>query len=121
MIRTAGPGHFEDRTVSAGCNPYLTLAAYVAAGMDGVKNKIDPGEPNLGNMYERSLSEVRAQGIEILPQSLPEAIQELRQDEVIKDALGVIANEFLALKTQEWETYDRQVTQWEVDEYLTFF
>ena len=43
MIRTAGPGHFEDRTVSAGCNPYLALAAYLAAGLDGVENKIDPG------------------------------------------------------------------------------
>ena len=58
MIRTAGPGHFEDRTVSAGCNPYLALAAYVAAGMDGILNKIDPGDPNLGNMYERPLKEV---------------------------------------------------------------
>ena len=121
MIRTAGPGHFEDRTVSAGCNPYLTLAAYVAAGMDGVENKIDPGEPNLGNMYERSLAEVRERGIEILPQSLREAIDELRGDQVIKTALVVIADEFIELKAKEWETYDGQVTQWEIDEYLTFF
>ena len=121
MIRTAGPGHFEDRTVSAGCNPYLALAAYVAAGMDGVESKSDPGEPNLGNMYERSLAEVREQGIEILPQSLWEAIEELRRDEVIKGALGVIADEFIELKTKEWETYDGQVTQWEIDEYLTLF
>jgi glutamine synthetase len=121
MIRTAGPGHFEDRTVSAGCNPYLTLAAYVAAGMDGVANKIDPGEPNLGNMYERSLADVREQGIKILPQSLWEAIDELRGDEVIKSALGVIADEFIELKAKEWETYDGQVTPWEIGEYLTFF
>ena len=121
MIRTAGPGHFEDRTVSAGCNPYLALAAYVAAGLDGIENKIDPGDPNLGNMYERPLAEVREQGIKILPQSLWEAIEELRGDEVVKGALGGIADEFIELKTKEWETYDRQVTQWEVDEYLTFF
>ncbi len=121
MIRTAGAGHFEDRTVSAGCNPYLALAAYVAAGMDGIENKIDPGDPNLGNMYERPLAEILEQGIQILPQSLLEAVHELRSDQVIQEALGVIAPEFINLKTQEWETYDAQVTQWEIDEYLTFF
>ena len=121
MIRTAGPGHFEDRTVSAGCNPYLALAAYVAAGMDGIENRIDPGDPNLGNMYERPLAEILEQGMQILPQSLLEAVQELRGDQVIQDALGVIAPEFIDLKTGEWETYDSQVTRWEIDEYLTFF
>ncbi|MBC8351468.1 MAG: type III glutamate--ammonia ligase [Planctomycetes bacterium] len=121
MIRTAGPGHFEDRTVSAGCNPYLALAAYVAAGIDGIENKIDPGDPNLENMYEKSLGELLAQGTQILPQSLLEAIGELRQDEVIQSALGVIAPEFIDLKTKEWETYDAQVSRWEVDQYLTFF
>jgi len=121
MIRTAGPGHFEDRTVSAACNPYLALAAYVAAGMDGIQRRLDPGEPNLGNMYERSLSEVRQEGIKILPQSLWEAIEELRNDEVIQSALGPIAGEFIDLKEKEWQTYDGQVTQWEVDEYLTAF
>jgi glutamine synthetase len=121
MIRTAGPGHFEDRTVSAAANPYLALAAYVAAGLDGIINKIDPGEPNLGNMYERPLEEIRAEGIDILPQSLLESIDELRRDDVIKSALGVIADEFIDLKTREWESYDHQVTAWEIREYLTYF
>jgi len=121
MIRTAGPGHFEDRTVSAGANPYLALAAYVAAGMDGIENKIDPGDPNLGNMYERPLEEVIQSGIQILPQSLLEAINEFKADDVLKEALGPIAEEFIDLKTKEWETYDSQVTSWEVDQYLTFF
>src|SRR5207248_990097 len=52
MIRVAGPGHCEDRTVSSGCNPYLALAAYWVAGMDGVDNQIYPGPANLGNLYE---------------------------------------------------------------------
>ncbi len=121
MIRTAGPGHFEDRTVSAGANPYLALAAYAAAGIDGIENQIDPGEPNLGNMYERPLQEVIDSGTPILPQSLWEAIGELKEDEVLKEALGPIADEFIDLKIKEWQTYDGQVTQWEVDEYLTFF
>jgi len=121
MIRTAGPGHFEDRTVSAGCNPYLALAAYVAAGIDGIENKIDPGDPNLGNMYERPLAEILEQGTKILPQSLSEALGELRADEVIRGALGVIADEFIELKAAECEAYAGQVTRWETDEYLTFF
>ena len=121
MIRTAGPGHFEDRTVSAGCNPYLALAAYAAAGLDGIVNQIDPGEPNLENMYARPLAEVLATGTQILPQSLSEAVAELRQDEVVQEALGPIAEEFINLKTQEWETYDSQVSSWEIDQYLTFF
>ena len=121
MIRTAGPGHFEDRTVSSGCNPYLALAAYVAAGLDGIEKKMDPGEPNLGNMYERPLDEVLASGVRILPQSLREAIGELENDDVIKVALGPIADEFIDLKVKEWETYDQQVTPWEISQYLTFF
>ena len=121
MIRTAGPGHFEDRTVSSGCNPYLAFAAYVAAGLDGIENQIEPGEPNLGNMYERPLDEVIARGIKILPQSLSEAIQALCNDQVIQEALGPIAHEFISLKTKEWEMYDRQVTPWEIREYLTYF
>jgi glutamine synthetase len=121
MIRTPGPGHFEDRTISASCNPYLVLAAYVAAGIDGIEHKLDPGEPNLGNMYERSLKEIRERGISILPQTLHEAVEELRRDEVVKEALGPIAEEFIELKSREWSAYHRLVTQWEIDQYLTAF
>lgn len=121
MIRSAGPGHFEDRTVSSGCNPYLALAALAAAGWDGVQRKLDPGEPNLGNLYEKSLAEIQQAGIQILPQSLDEALGCLKQDQVILDALGPIADVFLSLKQQEWESYDRQVSDWELQQYLTFF
>ena len=121
MIRTAGPGHFEDRTVSAGCNPYLALAAYAAAGMDGIANQLDPGDPNLSNMYAQPLADVLASGTQILPQSLAEAIDELKRDEVVQSALGPIAEEFIELKTLEWEEYDSQVSSWEIQKYLTFF
>jgi glutamine synthetase len=79
MIRVAGPGHCEDRTVSSGCNPYLALAAYLAAGLDGVERRLDPGPPNLGNLYEHTLAEIASRGIRLLPQSLAEAVQELKQ------------------------------------------
>jgi glutamine synthetase len=119
MIRVAGPGHCEDRTVSSNCNPYLALSAMLWAGLSGIENKLDPGEPNEGNLYERTLADIRSSGIALLPQSLWEAIEELRGDGVIRSGLGVIADEFIQLKIKEWETYDRQVTPWEVDQYLT--
>ena len=121
MIRTAGPGHLEDRTVSAACNPYLALAAYLSAGLDGVRRELDPGEPNLGNMYELGLDEIKRRGIGLLPQSLPEALAALREDDVIQAALGVIYDEFVELKEAEWREYHRQVSQWELDRYLTMF
>ena len=121
MIRTAGPGHLEDRTVSSACNPYLALAAYVTAGLDGIHKKLEPGEPNLGNMYDLGLDEIRRRGIRLLPQSLAEALEELRRDETVQGALGDIYGEFVNLKEAEWNEYHRQVTQWELDRYLTMF
>ncbi len=121
MIRTAGPGHLEDRTVSAACNPYLVMAAYVAAGLDGVRRRLDPGKANLGNMYALGLEEIARRGIRLLPQSLAEATAALREDEVIQEALGVIYGEFIELKEAEWKEYHRQVSQWEIDRYLTMF
>ena len=121
MIRTAGPGHLEDRTMSAACNPYLSFAAYVTAGMDGIRRKLDPGEPNLGNLYDLGLEEIRRRGIRLLPQTLAEALQELKQDELVQSSLGVIYDEFATVKEGEWREYHRQVTQWELDRYLTMF
>jgi glutamine synthetase len=121
MIRVAGPGHCEDRTVSAGCNPYLGLAALLSAGLDGIARRIDPGPPNTGNLYERSLAEIETRGLRLLPQSLNEALGELEKDKVVRGALGVIAEEFLDLKSKEWKTYNSQVTAWETQQYLTAF
>jgi glutamine synthetase len=121
MIRVAGPGHCEDRTVSAGCNPYLGLAAILSAGLDGVARHIDPGSPNVGNLYERSLPEIEARGLRLLPQTLSEALGEFEKDKVVRAGLGVIADEFLDLKTKEWKTYNSQVTAWETEQYLTAF
>ena len=121
MIRTAGPGHLEDRTISAACNPYLALAAYVTAGLDGIHRKLDPGPANLGNMYELGLDEIRRRGIRLLPQSLAEALAELGNDEVVQESLGAIYPDFADLKEAEWKEYHRQVSQWEIDRYLTLF
>jgi glutamine synthetase len=119
MIRVAGPGHCEDRTVSAACNPYLGLAAFLAAGLDGIARRLEPGEPNSGNLYERSLREIQEAGISLLPQSLDEALHSLAGDEAVRSGLGCLADEFLQLKAREWDTYSRQVTPWELKQYLT--
>ena len=90
--------------------------------MDGVRNKIDPGEPNFGqNMYEVGLEEIQRRGIQILPQSLYEALEALQGDNVIQNALGPIYQEFLRLKEAEWKQYHRVVSQWEIDRYLQLF
>ncbi len=119
MIRTPEAGHVEDRTVSASFNPYLSFAAYLSAGLDGIKRRLDPGEPNLGNMYEMSLEEMARRQIGVLPQSLSEAVDELERDPVIQAGLGAIYPEFLKLKRMEWNDYHRQVSAWEVERYLT--
>ncbi len=119
MIRVAGPGHCEDRTVSAACNPYLTLSAMFEAGLDGVRRQLDPGEPNLGNLYEWTLADIESRGIKILPQSLAAALDHLRHDDVVCSALGPIAKSFLELKSREWESYHKEVSPWEVENYLT--
>lgn len=122
MLRCPAPGRFEDRTVSAAHNPYLSISAMVAAGIDGIKNRIDPGDPFIGtNMYSVSPDELAAKGIQILPQSLPEALEEFRKDDVVKSGLGDIADEFIRLKEGEWREYHRLVSQWEIDRYLTLF
>lgn len=119
MLRVPEPGHVEDRTVSSACNPYLALAAYLAAGLDGIARRLDPGEPNLGNLYEQGPELMAARGIRTLPQSLPEALDHLEADEVIREALGPIADEFLRLKRDEWREYHAQVESWEINRYLT--
>jgi len=121
MIRTAGPGHLEDRTVSSACNPYLALSAYAMAGLDGIRRKLDPGEPFLDNLYSLGIQEIRRRGIRLLPQTLAESLAELKQDELVQESLGVIYNEFAELKEAEWREYHRQVTQWEIERYLTLF
>ena len=121
MLRICGAGHVEDRTVSAACNPYLALAAYLAAGLDGIEKEMPCPEPNLGNLYTLTREEIYRRGLNTLPQSLREALTDLEQDRVILDALGPIQTEFLKLKWREWNEYHRTVSQWETDQYLTAF
>ena len=109
----------EFRSPDPSCNPYLAFAAMLEAGMDGIKNKIDPGKPIELDVYKLSPEELKSMGIETLPSSLWEAYHALEDDEVIKTSLGDhVYNEFYALKRKEWDEYRIQVFQYEVEKYL---
>jgi glutamine synthetase len=119
MIRIPGPGRIENRTVDGAANPYLAAAAMLAAGLDGVENRIDPGARNDDNLYEVPESELERRGIGFLPTNLSEALDELKRDETIRVALGeTYADYYLQVKRDEWKAYHDTVSQWEVDTYL---
>lgn len=120
MVRVPN-GRLELRLGDGSCNPYLATAAAIAAGLDGIEKEIDPGEPYNLNLYDLSETDLKDKGIRTLPQSLSEAIAALESDQVIKGALGVLADEFINLKRMEWVEYMRHVSQWEVERYLEFF
>jgi glutamine synthetase len=120
-VRIPG-GRIELRLPDGSCNPYLATAAILAAGMDGVRRKLDPGEPNNNDLYRYSPEDIAQHGIGLLPQNLGEALAALDQDTVVKNALGAeLAQEFLTLKRMEWIEYSRHVSDWEVNRYLEFF
>ncbi|MEW5807101.1 MAG: type I glutamate--ammonia ligase [Acidobacteriota bacterium] len=112
----------ELRMPDPSCNPYLALAVMLKAGLDGIKNKIDPGPPVNKNIFEMSHRAKRRLKIDDLPPNLFEAIKQLRKDEVIQEALGEhILEHFIQAKLAAWQEYIAQVHPWELDRYLTTY
>ncbi len=115
-------GRLEFRLSDSGSNPYLVTAALIAAGLDGVERGLDPGEPRTENLYDLSGEELREKGIDLLPHTLNEACDALEADGVICKALGIeFVEEYIELKRQEWDNYNRHVSDWEVKRYLEFW
>ncbi len=114
-------GRLELRLPDGSCNPYLATAAVIAAGLDGIEKKLDPGAPQNVNLYEWSPDQLREAGIGTLPQNLAEALDALEADSVISDALAPVTSEFVKLKRMEWIEYMRHVSDWEIKSYLEFF
>jgi glutamine synthetase len=115
-------GRLEFRVPDGACNPYLVSAAIIAAGMDGVRNRTDPGEPINENLYEWSPARLAERGIALLPQNLGEALDALQSDAVVCAGLGeALAAEFIRLKRMEWIEYSRHVSEWERERYVEFF
>ena len=127
MLRIPGPGRVEDRTVDGSCNPYLAAAVTLAAGLDGIENGLDPGEPTTElNLHEVTEAERAELGVELLPATLLDATRELAADDVLRAALGKTAREdyidyFVRVKQREFQEWHDQVSQWEVDRYLQLF
>lgn len=112
----------EVRSPDPSCNPYLGLAVILKAGLDGVRNKLVPPPSVEQNIYDMDLATRNEQGIASLPENLYEAVKELKNDQLIQDALGAhIYSRFVTAKTKEWENYSSRVYDWEIDEYLEKF
>ena len=117
---TRGSGtRVELRCPDPAANPYLTLAVCLEAGLDGIRNHIEPPQAVAENVFEMRLSQKDALGIESLPADLGEAINELEKDEYIREVLGRhITEKYSEAKKAEWAAYRAQVTSWEIDNYL---
>jgi glutamine synthetase len=110
----------ELRMPDPACNPYLAFAAMLAAGLDGLKNQIEPPEPVAGNVYRMSARERSRLKIKSLPGNLGEALDALEKSTVLKDALGEHCfDQFIEAKRAEWQDYIAAVHPWELDRYLT--
>ncbi len=122
MIRIPGPGRIENRIIDGAANPYLAATALLAAGLDGVRNKIDPGRKNTRNLYEVPEEQLKKDGIEFLPVMLYEALDHFEADEVLREALGQeYSDMYLRVKRAEWNAYHRSVSQWELDSYIATY
>lgn len=110
----------ELRCPDPSANPYLAFTVMLAAALDGIENDLDLPKPlNDINVYELTLEERKAKNIAELPGSLAEALEELNNDPVLKEALGSKVYEvFDRAKQAEWQEYSMKVTDWEVERYL---
>jgi len=109
----------ELRSPDPACNPYLAFAAVIAAGLEGIEQKIEPPDDINYDIFELPTSEIKARGIEVLPIDLDQATTAFENDKVIKAAMGETVTKYLiANKRDEWERFRTHVTQWEIDQYL---
>ncbi|MEW6458054.1 MAG: type I glutamate--ammonia ligase [Bacillota bacterium] len=109
----------ELRNPDPACNPYLALTVNLAAGLEGIREKIDPPPRFPINIYHITDADRMERGITSLPASLEEAIKEMSADPVMREALGEhIYTKFIEAKTAEWNEYRIRITPWEVDRYL---
>lgn len=110
----------ELRCPDPSCNPYLAYAAMLKAGLEGIQEKLMPPPPVEENVYDFSDEKLKEMSIDSLPGSLMEALGELERDDLLRETLGEQTYEaFVRAKKTEWDQYRTQVSQWEIDQYLT--
>jgi glutamine synthetase len=119
MIRIPGPGRIENRAVDGAANPYLASAAMLAAGLNGIEHKMDPGPANSENLYEMSEDELRRHNITFLPTTLREALDCFEHDDVMQKALGKeFSAYYVSVKREEWRQFHQSISHWERERYL---
>ncbi len=112
----------EVRNPDPAANPYLALAVMLKAGLDGIKNKLELPQETDRNIYVMDEAELEEAGIEKLPATLKEALDELQKDEVITEALGDHAlRHFVEAKEIEWDMFRTQVHPWEREQYMSLY
>jgi glutamine synthetase len=123
MLRIPSPGgRVECRAADISCNPYLGAAMILAAGLEGIREQLDPGQPNLVNAYTLTADQLAERGIGMLPRTLAEAIEAFAVDPLSKKVFGdAMFDAYVTYKRQEWESYHCAVSDWEKKRYLEFF
>ena len=114
-----GGGRVELRAADISNNPYLGGAMVLAAGLEGIQEKIDPGAPYTENMYLKSEAELEQLGVSYLPRSLEEAVDAFEKDDLGRQVMGdLMAKTYADFKRAEWDEYLTHVSDWEVSRYL---
>lgn len=109
----------ELRSPDSACNPYLAFTAMLAAGLDGIRRGLSLPPPVEEDLYYLGEADLRARGVQLLPDTLAEALDELERDEVIRGALGGhICECLIEAQRRQWSAYRRHVSTWELDQYL---
>jgi len=109
----------EIRCPDPACNPYLTFAVLLHAGLEGIEQGYELPDPMETNLYHLTAEQRHERGIVSLPETLGEAIDELAESELVRKALGPhIFDAYVRLKRQEWDDYRVQLTEWELERYL---
>jgi len=112
----------ELRCPDPACNPYLAFAVMLKAGLDGVKNNLQPPEPVEENIYTLDSESLVEKNIDVLPGSLGQALYELKKDTLLREVLGGhLFERYVDVKTREWDEFKKQVTGWEIDTYQDTF
>ncbi len=111
MIRVPDDGRFELRLMDGAMNPYLAQAGIIAAGLEGVRNKRDPGKPSTINMYEEGH---KLKSVKRLPTNLLDALRLLDKNKILKEEMGAdLIESYVKLKMIEWEQYTSHLSEWE--------
>lgn len=123
MLRVPLSGNrVECRATDISCNPYLGAALIFAAGLEGIREQIDPGEPHRDNLHKYTAQDVLDAGISLLPRDLGEAIDAFEADPLSKEVFGQdMFDSFISYKRREVEEFNTAVTDWETKRYLGFF